>query len=568
MKTTLTQLREERATLVGHDYTGGRFFREAAARGLENTYDWAGFRNDLGPFLAGARVLVLPTREREGMPTSLLEGMLAGVAVVASRVGGVGEIVDDGRNGLLVPPGDAPALATALGRVLGDDALRRALASKGRRHVLERHGIGSMVESHRAAFHQVLEQGREPRADRGPKVAHVTTVALSLRYLLLGQMEAIRGRGYEVSGISAPGPEAPILERHGIVHRSVPMTRRLTPLRDLVALFRLWRLMRRERYAVVHTHTPKPGLLGQVAARMAGVPVVVNTIHGFYFHDRMPPLARHFYVAVERFAARFSDLVLSQNPEDVDTAIRERIVPPGRIRVLGNGIDLSRFDPARVNADTAERARASLGIPPGVPVVGFVGRRVPEKGLPELLRAMRIVTERVPRARLLVVGPADDEKAAAIGPEAAREEGVAETCVFAGLRDDMPEMYRLMDVFVLPSHREGFPRAAMEAAAMRVACVATDIRGCRQVVDDGRNGRLVAVGDATALADAIASLLTSPGLARRMGDEGRRRALREFDQRTVFATVIAAYEELLQGKGMTPPVRLAAGEEVARAAGS
>ena len=122
------------------------------------------------------------------------------------------------------------------------------------------------------------------------------------------------------------------------------MTRRLTPLRDLQSLWALYRLMRRERFTIVHAHNPKPGLLAQVAARLAGVPVVVNTLHGFYFHDGMGRWPRRFYRTLEKVAALCSDVVLSQNEEDVLTAVREGIVAPHRIKLLGNGIDLRRFD--------------------------------------------------------------------------------------------------------------------------------------------------------------------------------------------------------------------------------
>jgi glycosyltransferase involved in cell wall biosynthesis len=271
-------------------------------------------------------------------------------------------------------------------------------------------------------------------------------------------------------------------------------------------------------------------------------------------------------VLVETIAARFSDLILSQNPEDVRTAVRERIAPADRIRVLGNGIDLQHFDPARVSRAAVMAAREAFGIPVGVPVVGFVGRRVAEKGLPELLLAMRAVRMRHPEARLLVIGPADDEKPDAVGPERARSLGLAKACVFAGLRQDMPEMYALMDVFVLPSHREGFPRAAMEAAAMKLPCVVTDIRGCRQVVTHEQNGLLVPVRNAAALAKAILAVLADPVRAAEMGDEGRRRARRDFDERVVFATVIAAYEDLLRSKGLGAAIPQVEPREESRAA--
>jgi glycosyltransferase involved in cell wall biosynthesis len=394
----------------------------------------------------------------------------------------------------------------------------------------------------------------------------VATVDGSLRYLLFDQLLAIRERGYDVTAVSSPGRNVGFLEARGIRHAAVPMTRRLTPFADLRSLARLYRLMRRRRFTIVHAHNPKPGLLAQVAARLAGVPVVVNTVHGFYFHERMPPALRGFYVALERIAARCSDLILSQNEEDVETARREGIAPPPRIVHLGNGIDLERFDPARVGPESRRRSREELGIAPHAPVVGFVGRLVKEKGVPELLDAARVVTSRVKEVRFLVVGDADPEKPDRLTPDAARQRDPAGACVFAGFRQDMPRLYGAMDVFVLPSHREGFPRAPMEAAAMRLPCVVTDVRGCRQAVRHGGNGFLVPVGDARALAEAILALLADRGLARRLGEEGRRRAVLEFDQRRVFATVLAEYERLLQARGLGRRVPAAAERALPRAA--
>jgi lipopolysaccharide/colanic/teichoic acid biosynthesis glycosyltransferase len=409
-----------------------------------------------------------------------------------------------------------------------------------------------MLEGHLRAFCAARE-GRKAPAETSPvRVAHVTTADISLRYLLLNQLQTIRDDGFEVTGISSPGPDVAALEAHGIRHEAVPMSRRLTPFADLVSLVRLYRVMRRRRFTIVHTHNPKPGLLGQLAARMAGVPIVVNTLHGFYFHDRMRPRARRFYVALERLAARCSDVVLSQNEEDVQTAVRDGIVTPDRIRSLGNGIDLRRFDPARLTPETRLRTRAALGIAVDAPVVGFVGRLVAEKGLRELLEAARTVLAAVPNARFLFVGGVDSEKADRLTPDVARVAGLEAACVFAGVRQDMPELYQAMDLFVLPSHREGFPRAPMEASAMGVPCIVTDVRGCRQAVSHERNGLLVPVQDPNALAQAMLRLLQDRSLARRLGAAGRARAQQEFDERGVFKTVLAEYRRLLADKQARP----------------
>lgn len=385
------------------------------------------------------------------------------------------------------------------------------------------------------------------------RVAHVTTIDQSLRYLLLNQLRSITDAGYQVTGISAPGPDVPALETHGIRHIAVPLTRRLTPLADLRALLRLYRVFRRERFTIVHTHTPKPGLLGQLAARLAGTPVVMNTIHGFYFHEHMPPAQRRFYITLERIAARCSDLILSQSSEDLDTAVRLGMCPRERIQLLGNGIDIRRFDRSRIDPAHLARLRQTLGLPPGVPVIGFVGRLVAEKGVIELARAVQQVQSRFGPVALLVVGGVDREKADALTPEDIQAAAGTATCVFAGVRQDMPDMYALMDIFALPSYREGFPRAPMEASAMGVPCVVTDVRGCREAVEHGRNGLLTPLRAVDALADALERLLRDDRLRAAMGDAGRSVACERFDEQQVFQRVIGAYRRLLHEKGLPAP---------------
>ncbi len=378
-----------------------------------------------------------------------------------------------------------------------------------------------------------------------PRVAHVTTVDLSLRYLLLNQLQRIQEEGYDVYGISAAGPDVAAVEASGIPHFAVPMTRRFTPMADLRALWSLVRLMRRERFDVVHTHTPKAGLLGQLAARISGVPVVVNTLHGFYFHDDMKPAPRRFYIWMERIAARCSDTILSQNTEDMATAVKEHIASPNLIKWLGNGIDVRRFDRRRVSEQALDALRKEIGLDPGAPVVGFVGRLVEEKGISVLLEAATKVLKEIPDAQFLIVGPYDEEKPDALRPSVADRYGVTRRCHFLGMRQDMPELYALMDLLVLPSYREGFPRAPMEASAMGIPAVVTDVRGCREAVEDEVNGLLFPAGDSEALARAIVDLLHDEVRRAEMGTAGRRLAEDRFDEQKVFDRVLREYERLL-----------------------
>jgi len=381
------------------------------------------------------------------------------------------------------------------------------------------------------------------------RIAHLTTVDISLRYLLLNQLRYLQEQGYDVTAISAPGPHVPALRSAGIRHIAVPMTRRtFTPLADLIAVGRLSAVMRDERFALVHTHSPKGGLVGQLAARRAGVPVVANTIHGYYFTERHSAIRRHLHMTLERLAARHSDVIFFQNDEDLLTARRERLGRPAQWRYLGNGIDLQRFNPRAIDTRRVGALRQELGLPVGTTTVGFVGRLVREKGILDLLRAMRTVSEEFPDARLLVVGQAEPAKADAVVPHrlpALLRAGV----IFAGEREEMPELYALMTVLALPSYREGFPRAPMEASAMGIPCVVSDIRGCRQVVDAGRNGMLVPAGDVPGLAAAVLDILRHPDRSRRLGEEGRRIARERFDERAVFTRIADEYARLLESTG-------------------
>jgi glycosyltransferase involved in cell wall biosynthesis/ribosomal protein S18 acetylase RimI-like enzyme len=384
-------------------------------------------------------------------------------------------------------------------------------------------------------------------ADTDFKVAHLTTVDLSLRFLVRPQLLAVIESGGEAVGISAPGPWVEELEAAGIRH--VPLTastRGMSLLNDFKAMVQLWRVLKREKFTVLHTHNPKPGLYGRILGRWAGVPLVVNTMHGLYATEDDAALKRAVVYSLEAVAARFSDVELHQNEEDLALCRRTHILPKPKGQLLGNGVDLDRFDRGNVDAGTRARLRAELEVGEDTVVVGMVGRLVAEKGYPELFEA---ATKLGDGYLVVVVGPDDPEKADALPPGAV-ENAKAAGVRFLGMRTDIEDVYSSMDVFVLPSHREGFPRAAMEAAAMGLPIVATDIRGCRQVVDDGVNGLLVPVMDPEALASAIRKIGDDPGLRRKMAEASARISRERFDENEVVRIVMESYRTGLVAKGL------------------
>ncbi len=318
----------------------------------------------------------------------------------------------------------------------------------------------------------------------------------------------------------------------------------MDPRRDARALFELRTLFRRLAPDLVHTHNPKPGLYGRFAARLARVPAVVNTVHGLYALPEDPWAKRAVVYSLERAAAACSDAELLQNVEDVDVLRRLR-VPERKLHVLGNGVDLARFDPARVDPARVAALRASFGAGPDDIVCGVVGRLVWEKGYREVFEAASRLRSIAPHVHIVVIGPSDTAKEDAITEtdiaRAERDGGIR----FLGLRDDVEDLYPAMDLYVLASYREGFPRSAMEAAAMGLPLVVTDVRGCRQVVDDGVTGTLVPVGDSRALADAVAAIAADDAGRAAMGRAGRQKAIREFDDRKVIDITLGVYEQLL-----------------------
>jgi glycosyltransferase involved in cell wall biosynthesis len=380
------------------------------------------------------------------------------------------------------------------------------------------------------------------------KVAHLTTVDLSLRFLVFSQLRSVVSLGGEAVGISAPGRWVEDLQRSGIRHLPLnSSTRGVAPLADFRSAWQLWRILRRERFDVLHTHNPKPGLYGRILGRLAGVPIVVNTVHGLYATEDDAVAKRAVVYLLEALASRFSDAELVQSREDLRLIHRLHLAPPGRALWLGNGIDLARFGPHTSAGPDRADVRRSLGLHEDEIVVGMVGRLVREKGYPEFFEA---VSQLGDGYVAVVVGPIDPDKADSLDPtliESARSNGTR----FLGMRPDIHHLYRAMDIFVLPSHREGFPRAAMEAAATGLPIVATDIRGCREVVDDGVNGLLVPVRKPAELAAAIRRLGEDRSLREVMGRAGRHKALLDFDERRVVDTVVDTYRAVAVAKGMS-----------------
>jgi len=350
---------------------------------------------------------------------------------------------------------------------------------------------------------------------------------------------------YDVDVISGPqtGPEGSLIEE--VRARGVPLTieptlvREINPIRDLLALIRLTRFIKHGRYTIVHTHSSKAGILGRWAAYLAGVPIIVHTVHGWGHHERQHPAVRRFYMLLERATQRFTARLIVVSPRNTQKGLSDGIGTPEKYITIRSGIELDRF---RQPTRPREAVRAELGIPLQSPVVGTVTRLSPQKAPLDFVAAAAHVAAQRPDVHFVVVG--DGPLRADVETEMTAL-SLTERIHLTGIRRDVPDLLHSFDLFALTSLWEGLPRVLPQAMAAGLPIVATAVDGNAEAVTDGVNGFLTPPGDPQAMAVALLRLLDDPALASRMGDAGRSRA-EEFGARKMVSDIAALYEALLE----------------------
>lgn len=379
----------------------------------------------------------------------------------------------------------------------------------------------------------------------GLRVCQLCAVDFTLKHFLLPLIDGMQNHGWEVTAVCSDGPEIPGLRARGYTVDTIPISRSLNVFRHAVSVLRLAVYFRQQRFDILHVHTPVAALVARVAAFLARVPVVVYTAHGFYFHDEMPSWKRRLFVSLERFAGRFTDLLFTQSAEDAETAVQERISPAADTLAIGNGVDAGRFDPSVIGDGRA--MRRALGIPENAFVIGIIARQVIEKGIMEFLEAAIAAAGNNTEIHILMVGERlASDHAGDVEAELERAgAALGKRLVATGARKDIPELLAAMDVFCLPSWREGMPRTIIEAMMMGKAVIATDIRGSREEVVPGETGLLVPTRSPEALAEAFLTLAGDRQKVALMGLKGRERALALYDEAQVVALQIRRIEQFL-----------------------
>jgi glycosyltransferase involved in cell wall biosynthesis len=383
------------------------------------------------------------------------------------------------------------------------------------------------------------------RMDRGGSAQNtlLTCAALSRGYeqvLIHGLSLESRMTEPEKRAVAQGIQEA---EKKGV--KVIPLSslvRKVDPVRDFSALISLWRLMVREKPDIVHTHTSKAGILGRLAARLAGVPAVVHTPHGHVFYGHFGSLTSKIYLLVERIMSRITDRLIALTQGERDDYIALSACHPKKVVTIHSGVDIDRYLNVKVNV---KGKRKSLGLKPEGLVVGTVGWLLPIKGPMYSLKAMTEVWKRHPETILVYVGKGDLEEE--LRREASRM-GASEKVRFLGWRNDIPEIMPIFDIFVLPSLNEGMGRVLVEAMAAGRPLVASNVGGIPDLISQGENGMLVPPADPKALARELAFLISNPDIRREMGERGRRMAV-QFGTDSMIQKIDQLYLDVLAEKG-------------------
>jgi len=317
----------------------------------------------------------------------------------------------------------------------------------------------------------------------------------------------------------------------------------LHPVKDLTAVLDLTLFLRRKKYHIVHTHNSKAGFIGRLAARLAGVPVIIHTVHGFAFHDQEPFWRQALFRSMERAASHWCDKMIFISQPLIEWALKERVTVEDKVVKIYSGIELEQFRP--VTEDEKIRTREKWGIGPGDAVIGVVSKLWGGKGHTVLIEAMKEIKKEVADARLVIVGEGCLYDRLY---EQVNRLGLKDSVLFTGFQMDVSEIVSTFDVAVLPSFFEGMGRVLLEAMAMEKPVVASRVGGIPDLVRDGFNGLLTTPGDVQGLADAIIKILNDRELAVRMGVNCRKMTSNQFSAEAMVKSIKKVYSECLERK--------------------
>ena len=378
------------------------------------------------------------------------------------------------------------------------------------------------------------------------KLIRITTVAGSLGKLLEGQLNFMN-QYYTVIGMAGDNEELEkVSKAEGIQTIHIELTRSITPIKDLVSLFKLYNILKKEKPFIVHTHTPKAGTIGMLAAKMAGISHRLHTVAGLPLVEAKG-LKRFVLNIVEKITYACASKVYPNSKGLSEIIIANKFTTSSKLKVLANGssngIDTNHFNPKNILDIQKKTLLKELKIDDDEFVFLFVGRIVNDKGIEELIKAFVGTNKIHAKAKLLLVGPMESE----LDPitEASEKEIRSNANILRlGWQNDVRPFFAISDILVFPSYREGFPNVVMQAGSMNIPCIVTDINGSNEIIEPNKNGLIVPVKDVTSLSQAMQYVMENPTALINMANNSRELIVQKYDQLTVWKAILKEYQML------------------------
>jgi glycosyltransferase involved in cell wall biosynthesis len=377
-----------------------------------------------------------------------------------------------------------------------------------------------------------------------PKLIRITTIPESLRGLLKGQLRFMSDH-YHVIGVCSPGEAAnEVIANEGVPMVYIPMTRTISPIADLKSLWAMYRFFKKEKPLIVHSHTPKAGTIGMIAAKLAGVPVRLHTVAGLPLVE-VTGFKRKILDVVEKITYRCATKVYPNSFGLRDIILQNNYANSNKVKVIGNGssngINLEFFTPEHYDAKFKSDFLKSVGVAEHDFVYLFVGRIVKDKGINELVAAFKKVNSKFENTKLILVGRYENELNP-ISNETALEIKNNTSIIEVGFQKEVRPYFYSSDVLVFPSYREGFPNVVLQAGAMGLNAIVSDINGCNEIVQDGETGFIVPRKNSELLQLAMEKVYVNHNQNQEMGRKAKELIQNKYNQKVVWNKILEEYQ--------------------------